>query len=93
MGDVELKLIMVPCVEELYIIKVYAVLIKITKIKGSTLRGLTKVKFIISISSAIKLKVGGAAIFDIKTKNHKRGNVALQPNTPLVNNKLREWFV
>ena len=68
MGDVELKLIMVPCVEELYIIKVYAVLIKITKIKGSTLRGLTKVKFIISISSAIKLKVGGLLYLTLKPK-------------------------
>jgi hypothetical protein len=84
------KLIILPCIEELYIIKEYAVPIKIIKVKKTILIVLAKVRFKIKSNSARRLKVGGAAIFDINTKNHNRGNDTLHPRIPLVNKRLRE---
>ena len=81
---------MLPCVEALYIIKEYAVPIKIIKAKKIMFMALAKVKFKIKSNSARRLKVGGAAIFDINTKNHSKGSDTLQPKIPLVSKRLRE---
>jgi hypothetical protein len=48
---------------------------------------------IIINNSAGKLKVGGAAILDINTKNHNNGTLYDQAKTPLINKILRELIV
>jgi len=91
-GRVLLKTVIAPCVDALYIIKEYAVPIKIISTSGTIFNVFSKVRFMISNNSAIRLKEGGAAILDISTRNHNKGKEMLHPNTPFVSKRLREWF-